>query len=112
MAAQFTSTKGLCAPVALPVDRPGDQLLSRTAFPLNQDVGVVSRHLLDDVKQTEHLLRLAENVVKTQENIFPLFEFLHFRLEGFRLQGEHGVHDGIVIGSRGVLDQNIQDMDL
>jgi len=94
------------------MNRPGDQFLAGAALPLNQDVCVMPRHIGDNMKNVDHLPGFAQNIVKAHEMILPLLQLLDLRLQRLRLQGEKGMHNGIVIGRRRVLDEDIQDIDL
>ena len=79
--------KGPIGPRALLVNGPGNQLLARARFPLDQHRAVAGRHQLDLAKEGAHGLTAAHNVVKVALQFHLAAQALHLRGQAVEVQG-------------------------
>ena len=68
-------------PLAVVVDRVGDQLLAGAVLALDQDVGLARRDALDQLEQLLHLLALADDVRELVAILELLLELLVLALQ-------------------------------
>ncbi|OPY15464.1 MAG: hypothetical protein A4E74_02202 [Syntrophus sp. PtaB.Bin075] len=91
---------------------PGDQLLPRAAFTLDQYIRVMTGNFFDYVENTGHLTGFSDDVVKAEQNILPLLQFFHFRFQSPGFQRQKRMHDCVIISRTCIFYEDIQDVDL